>query len=166
MTKIEQSPWIKNLIERFDALFLHEMTYQLEAGDGWRPIVEGLVARLAALNLPGLRIAQIKQKFYELRCNTEGEEGNPDVAAIIAHFQEMAARTCENCGFPAGHRRCRQYQRGHAREVFDAFGSTGFNVDENGILWCYRPGSELQIYPGDWVLGFADGTLRVAPWHQ
>lgn len=166
MTRIEQSQWISDLIKRFDALFLHEMWFELDVGDGWRPIVEGLVEGLAALNLPGLKIAQIKQKFDDLRCYTEGEEGNPDVTAIIARAKELAARTCENCGYPTGHRRCRQYQRGNAREVFDIFGDTGFNVDENGILWCHRPGSVFQVYPGDWVLGFTDGSLRVAPWRQ
>jgi|GEM_PF-3160589 hypothetical protein len=165
MSRIEQSQWIYDLTARFDALFLHEIRFQLDVGDGWRPIVEGLVEGLAALNLPDFKIAQIKQKFNELRCYTEGEE-NPDVTAIIAHAKELAALTCESCGYPIGHRRCRQYLRGHARAVFDSFGDTGFNVDENGILWCHRPGSVFRAYPGDWVLGFPDGTLRLAPWRQ
>ena len=166
MLKLKQSQWISDLTQRFDTLFLHAIIFQIDVGDGWRPIVEGLVEGLAALNLPGLKIAQIKQKFYALRCHTEGEEENPDVAAIIAHAQELAAWTCESCGYPKGHRRCRQYLRGRAREVFDLFGDTGFNVDENGILRCHRPGSVFRAYPGDWILEFSDGTLREIPWLQ
>lgn len=180
--KIEQSQWIYDLLARYDGLFLHEHPYELDCGDGWRHIIEGLLEQFSALNLPGLKVAQIKQKFDELRCYTEGEDCNPDVAAIIQLAKDMASRTCERCGYPLGHRRCHQYQRGRAREVFVAFGTTGFNVDEYGNLWCHRPTmrltddpanwgpnlphAEFCAKPGDWIHGMPDGTLRLAPWRS
>ena len=106
MSRIKQSQWIYDLTEHYRDLFLWELEYQLDVGDGWRPIVQGLVERLANLNLPAFKIAQIKQKFDELRCYTQGEEGNREVAAIITQAQDLAARTCERCGNPIGHIRC------------------------------------------------------------
>lgn len=126
--------------------------------------IEALRSEGRSLNLPDFKIAQIKQKFDELRCYTEGEEGNREVAAIITQAQDLAARTCERCGNPIGHLRCQQYLRGRAHQVFDVFGDTGFNVDHEGGLNCYRTGSEFRAEPGDWILGFRDGSLRVSPW--
>lgn len=175
-----QSQWIHDLLARYDGLFAHEHPYELDCGYGWQPIVERLVQQLAGLKLQGFKVAQIKQKFGELRCYTSGHEGNTDVISILKQAREMAAHTCERCGFPRGHVLCQQYVRGQAREVFDAFGSTGFLVDEHGNLRCNRPSlrlsadpndwpsdlphAEFCAKPGDWIHQMPDGTLRLASW--
>jgi len=54
-----------------------------------------------------------------------------------------------------------EYQRGLAMRVFDAFGSSGFNVDEDGRLWYFGPGGPWNASDGDWIIRNADGSLSV-----
>ncbi|MDE2106164.1 MAG: DUF4172 domain-containing protein [Patescibacteria group bacterium] len=44
-----------------------------------------------------------------------------------------------------------QYERGFADRVFDLFGTSGFNVSEDGRLGWYGPDSSWYANPGDWI---------------
>jgi hypothetical protein len=57
-----------------------------------------LCERFAALDLPDLRIRQIKEKFGELRIYVDG--GNEAVSQLIQEAKEVAGVTCEGCGQP------------------------------------------------------------------
>ena len=55
-----------------------------------------------------------------------------------------------------------QYRRGFAHRVFDAFGSKGFNVSENGQLAYFGPDGYWYASDGDWITRHPDGTLSVS----
>ena len=54
-----------------------------------------------------------------------------------------------------------QYQRGYALRVFDAVGSMGFCVGEDGRLGYFGSGGPGHANPGDWIGRGDDGTLFV-----
>jgi hypothetical protein len=53
-----------------------------------------------------------------------------------------------------------QYKRGRALAVFEAFGSKGFNCDDNGRLLYFDPGSEWFLNPREWITRNAQGILK------
>ncbi len=55
-----------------------------------------------------------------------------------------------------------QYQRGFAHRIFDAFGSTGFNLSEYGHLGYFGPGGPWYAGDGQWITRNPDGTLSVS----
>lgn len=55
-----------------------------------------------------------------------------------------------------------QYQRGFADRVFDVFGTSGFNVSEDGRLGWYGPDSSWLARPGDWIYIDGDGYPAVS----
>ena len=55
-----------------------------------------------------------------------------------------------------------QYRRGFAHRVFDAFGSTGFNVSEHGSLGYFGPGGPWYAADGQWITRNPGGTLSVS----
>jgi len=56
-----------------------------------------------------------------------------------------------------------QYQRGYAGRVMDVFGTSGFNVSENGQLGYFGEGGPWHADPGDWIFRNDDDTLACSP---
>ena len=90
--------WIEDTRERFPRLFELHADWDFSCGDGWQVIVVDLCERLDALDLPELKIVQIKQKFGGLRVYARG---GTDESSALTQAAEMAAwATCEDCGAP------------------------------------------------------------------
>lgn len=74
-------------------------------GKGWQPIIEKLHAELLKID-PGYKVAQIKEKFGELRYYFSfSEDAEPEqreqMDKLVADAERQANKTCENCGEPA-----------------------------------------------------------------
>jgi hypothetical protein len=98
MDDYKDPEWIAEIKRRYPMMFQGIDLYNFGCDDGWRSILEELCANLAAMELPALRILQIKEKFGGLRVYVRG--GN---AAVNAEFRKAvgeAAKTCEVCGAP------------------------------------------------------------------
>lgn len=90
--------WIETTRERFPRLFALDSNWDFSCGDGWRDIVVSLCEHLAALDLPELRIVQVKQKLGGLRVYTRA--GNEETSTLIQAAETEAWMTCEECGVP------------------------------------------------------------------
>jgi len=91
--------WINETKANFPGLFRDIAPCNFDVGEGWRAIIEGLCHDLTAMNIPGLRAFQIKQKFGGLRIYLE----HTDEQAVydrIDQAEALAAMTCEQCGSP------------------------------------------------------------------
>lgn len=77
-------------------------------GPGWLLLVERLVADLKAMGWRG-DVAQIKEKFFELRFYAE--DTTPDMEARISAATAESRLTCETCGKPGRVRPIRYWQR-------------------------------------------------------
>jgi hypothetical protein len=89
--------WIEGFREAHSQLFegIHPCNYG--CGEGWRPILEELCAKIEVLD-PTVRIAQIKEKFGDLRLYIDG--GSEEVYDLIREAEERSSVTCEYCGAP------------------------------------------------------------------
>jgi len=90
--------WILEIRARFPQLFLGLPAYMFECGEGWKGIVTDLCERLETLARPQLKIAQIKEKFGDLRVYVEG--GDEAVHALIREAEARSSTICEWCGAP------------------------------------------------------------------
>jgi hypothetical protein len=72
----------------------------VSCGEGWKLILERLCATIAALELPELRVVQIKQKLGELRFYVTGITEDAHDAVAVAQLEALA--TCEECGAVKG----------------------------------------------------------------
>ena len=68
-----------------------------DIGPGWYGIVAGLLEKLDAIDLPNLRVFQVKQKFGGLRCNLEGS-WNDEASALVNQAEQASFTICEQCG--------------------------------------------------------------------
>lgn len=71
-----------------------------DIGPGWFGIVAELLEKLDAMNIPDLRVFQVKQKFGGLRCNLDGS-WNDETSALIKQAEQESLHTCEQCGWEA-----------------------------------------------------------------
>jgi len=103
----QEPPWVEGLHRKYRGLFRDwgEIPWacQVRCNQGWREIIEQLCADLDALELPELRINQIKEKFGGLRVYVNIHPA--DVGALIERAQVRCAEVCENCGAPGNLRR-------------------------------------------------------------
>jgi hypothetical protein len=79
-------------------------TERRNVGQGWWPIVDKLHQDLLALD-PDYQVAQIKEKFGELRYYiyiSEGIDGETQqkMDALTAVAEERSLTVCEKCGAP------------------------------------------------------------------
>ena len=88
--------WILDTRARFPQLFLGLPPYMFECGEGWKGIVTDLCERLETLARPQLKIAQIKEKFGDLRVYVEG--GDEAAHALIRKAEACSSTICEWCG--------------------------------------------------------------------
>lgn len=69
--------------------------------DGWEPIVERLINDLVFVD-PLIKIAQVKEKFAELRVYVD--RGSDDaweaICDLIHEAEDECAKTCQQCGKP------------------------------------------------------------------
>ena len=98
MDDYKDPEWIAEIKRRYPAMFEGIERYNFSCGEGWRPILEGLCASIAAMNLPELRVVQIKEKFGGLRFYVHN--ANSAVHAAIDAAEREAAKICEECGAP------------------------------------------------------------------
>jgi hypothetical protein len=77
-------------------------------GEGWRPILTRLHEQVVAL-VPGYRVAQVKEKFGELRVyltldpDLDGNISphvNSHIYGLLDAAEDESRRTCEDCGNP------------------------------------------------------------------
>lgn len=82
--------------------------HMLFVGEGWHPILARLHEQVVAL-VPGYRVAQVKEKFGELRVhltldpNFDGAisaQVNSRVHGLLDAAEDESRRTCEYCGSP------------------------------------------------------------------
>ncbi len=77
-----------------------EHAIDVSIGDGWVPLVDELLTKLAAIG--GVQISQIKQKLGTLEVYT-GELDDAvfdEVHALIDEYRRRSVVTCEACGQP------------------------------------------------------------------
>lgn len=97
----EMASMLDELQGRFPRLFegIPGPAY-FDIGPGWYGLVAGLLEKLDAMNIPDLRVFQVKQKFGGLRCNREGS-WNDEASALIWQAEEASFHICEQCGWDA-----------------------------------------------------------------
>jgi len=93
---IRPRTWFDDLQDRFPSLFRDFDPLMLGCEEGWSGLVTMLCELLSALDLPGLRVIQVKEKFGGLRFYVEG--GNEAVSALIKEAEEESFLICERCG--------------------------------------------------------------------
>ena len=91
-----QAKWIKRLTARFPELFCDISVWGIVCEAGWEDLITRLCERLVTLDLPDLRVVQVKEKFGTLRFYVVG--GNDEVSAMIRQSEEESSETCEWCG--------------------------------------------------------------------
>lgn len=69
-----------------------------DVGDGWLPIIENLFKKFNELGYKG-RLGQIKEKFGGLRVYLD-DEAPDEVHNAINEAEDLAYKTCEECGEP------------------------------------------------------------------
>lgn len=81
----------------------HEDTAVLcEVSDGWLPLIYDLCSEIKEymlknnLDLNSLHMAQIKEKYAELRVYCDG--GDSNIYEIISKYEEKSNSICEVCG--------------------------------------------------------------------
>jgi hypothetical protein len=88
------------LLDRYSYLINNEvgspMNFGIECGKGWLPLLEALLERLSSLNIEGLQIVQIKEKFGMLRVYIDGTTDK--VRALVAAAEKLSGTICESCG--------------------------------------------------------------------
>ena len=67
-------------------------------GEGWFDILDELLTGLEKLNLPDLRVVQVKEKFGTLRFYVNGANG--EAYKLIDRAEHRSEITCEACGKP------------------------------------------------------------------
>jgi hypothetical protein len=103
--------WQADLIARYPDLFVQEIRGRTTTpgypavGEGWRDLVETVVARIAAASLDSgsLKIGQIKEKFGTLRLYLDRCDGLPEASLSVINEaislgEARSACTCETCG--------------------------------------------------------------------
>lgn len=85
-----------NIQEQYPHMFVPRF-WGMDIGDGWMPIVEEAIVRIAALPDPP-QIVQVKEKFGLLRIYTSCVHAEAD--RIIREAEAKCAETCEYCGLP------------------------------------------------------------------
>lgn len=88
-----------------DHPLLYRKTSYLEIGDGWLPLVyelsskiEPIIQQMNAEVQEECFVAQVKEKYAELRFYMSSS--TKEIDDIIAHYEEVAQKTCEYCGGP------------------------------------------------------------------
>ncbi len=84
---------------------MDERKYEYSIGDGWKSFVDPLIVEVERL---GGRIAQIKEKFGELRFyfdlpqakTLEEELAHKRLDYLVSDAENRSAETCEFCGKP------------------------------------------------------------------
>ena len=111
------NPRRQKLFESYPALFalkdqpdskkLYPISFGLEHGDGWLPIIEDLCFRIQhhidwkKEKSPGTKqpqIQQVKEKFGTLRFYIDSADDYID--GLVAMAESESSRTCEDCGVP------------------------------------------------------------------
>lgn len=89
--------------EQYPHMFIPQF-WGIEVGDGWKPLVDEAVTRLAQIPNPP-RITQVKEKFGSLTIYLTSY--SPEAQEILAEMHQRAERTCEYCGAPGEERTTR-----------------------------------------------------------
>ncbi len=81
--------------------------FGFECGDGWFDIIKNLCEEIAKLEIDGLSVDQVKEKFGNLRfyVSFHSENTNPDtdkkiekLYRLIDEAEKKSNEICENCG--------------------------------------------------------------------
>jgi len=75
--------------------------FGVDAGKGWRPLIEPIYQRIQQLNAEGanIEVSQIKEKFGMLRIYVHNA---PDeIHEMILGAERQSIHICEDCGEPA-----------------------------------------------------------------
>jgi len=75
-------------------------------GDGWKPLVEKLVADIASIDT-SVMVSQVKEKFGGLRFYIYS--GTPEVWKLIDKAERASYTICEECGDKAEQRSVGKY---------------------------------------------------------
>jgi hypothetical protein len=86
--------------EQYPRMFIPQF-WGIEVGDGWKPLVDEVVTRLAQLPDPP-QITQVKEKFGNLTIYLTSY--SPDAQDILDEVEERASLICEYCGAPGEER--------------------------------------------------------------
>lgn len=85
--------------------------FGVECGDGWFELIKNLCEEIAKLEIDGIRVAQVKEKFGGLRFYVSAYPEQVDVDPkakekldalynLIDKAEEKSNEICENCGSP------------------------------------------------------------------
>ena len=74
------------------------MCWGCEVGDGWEPILRKVCEDLTALDLPHLRLTQVKEKYGTLTIYVNDYQD--EVEDILGKAEIASSKTCEECGKP------------------------------------------------------------------
>jgi len=76
------------------------MSWGLEVGPGWLPLIDELCAKIQARvdsgACPQVEASQVKEKYGGLRFYTDGHDDV--VSEMIEQAEQKASATCERCG--------------------------------------------------------------------
>jgi hypothetical protein len=108
----------------YPEFFKHQLYGGFSIGIGWFQLLRDLFAKINEYvvsernngNVIEMRVAQIKEKFGELRVYVDGADDH--IAHLIREAEKVAYATCELCGKPATHTKKGWLQRlcdGHAK---------------------------------------------------